>query len=278
MSAGDGLSTADHRRVSDYIGRVAGIQLPDYKRKLVEARLRKRMRATGHGDFSEYLDFVLSPAGESVEQIMLVDALTTNKTDFFREPGHFQFLERYLRGRLEKAPPDRPLRVWSAACSSGEEAFSLAILLSELALEFQRLEFRIEATDIAPSMLDKTRQGIYPEDRVKPVPLELRKRYFLRSRDPVKRLVRMGPALRSHLNVRPLNLISDDYGPDGHYDVIFCRNVMIYFNQMDRASIVQRMNRALVPGGLLFVGHSESIRSYQAGFISEEPAVYRKRD
>tara|TARA_R110000851_G_scaffold135045_1_gene270458 strand:- start:51464 stop:52300 length:837 start_codon:yes stop_codon:yes gene_type:complete len=278
MSAGDGLSAADHRRVSDYIGRVAGIQLPDYKRKLVEARLRKRMCATGYSDFSGYLDFVLSPAGESVEQIMLVDALTTNKTDFFREPGHFQFLERYLRGRLEKAPLERPLRVWSAACSSGEEAYSLAILLSELALEFQGFEFQIEATDIAPSMLDKTRQGIYPEDRVAPVPLELRKRYFLRSRDPGKRLVRMGPALRSHLNVRPLNLISDDYGPDGHYDVIFCRNVMIYFNQTDRASIVQRMNRALVPGGLLFVGHSESIRSYQAGFISEEPAVYRKRD
>ncbi|MDV3504201.1 CheR family methyltransferase [Marinobacter sp. M-5] len=278
MSVAQGLSTADHRRVSDYVGRVAGILLPEYKRKLVEARLRKRMRATGHGNFSDYLDFALSSAGASVEQILLIDALTTNKTDFFREPAHFQFLERYLQRRLERGPLGRPLRIWSAACSSGEEAYSLAILMSELALKFQRFEFRIEATDIAPSMLDATRRGIYSEDRIAPVPLELRKRYFLRSRDRAKQLIRMGPALRSHLSVRPLNLISDDYGPDGHYDVIFCRNVMIYFNQANRAAIVRQMNRALAPGGLLFVGHSESIRSYQSGLISEEPAVYRKPD
>lgn len=279
MSAGQSLTDTDHRRVAAFMEQVAGIQLPAHKRTLIETRLRRRLRETAKASMREYLDFALSPAGEAGEQVLLIDALTTNKTDFFREPVHFQYLEQVVREQLAPAADlgwRQPLAVWSAACSSGEEPYTLAIVLRELQAELPGFRFQIDATDIAQSVLATARAGVYRSDRIAPVPEALRRRYFLRSRDPARGLVKMGPALKSAIEFYEFNLITGEYPARPQYDVIFCRNVMIYFNGSDRERIIGQLRASLRPGGLLFIGHSESIGNQRNGFESLIPTVYRR--
>lgn len=278
MSSAHSLSESDHRRLAEFVGRVAGIQLPAHKRTLIETRLRKRLKVTGRPTMRDYVDYALSPTGVD-EQVLLIDALTTNKTDFFREPAHFDFLERFVR---EELAPERnlgwksPLSVWSAACSTGEEPYTLAMVLFELQAELPGFHFSIDATDIAQSVLETARKGIYRVDRIAPVPQGFRKKYLLRSRNPDKGAIRMAPALRRVINFYSFNLISGEYPSAPQYDVIFCRNVMIYFNGPDRERIIGQLRASLKPGGLLFIGHSESIGHQRGGFESLIPTVYRR--
>ncbi|MBZ9558813.1 MULTISPECIES: CheR family methyltransferase [Modicisalibacter] len=281
MNGGDeGLSPADHRRVAHFVERQAGIRLPTQKRHLIEVRLRKRQRAIGQATLQGYLDFALSPAGaQAAEPLWLVDALTTNKTDFFREPAHFQALADHVRHVL--APRReigwaRPLSVWSAACSTGEEPYTLAIVLRELQAELTGFDFRIEATDIAPSVLETARRACYPAPRIEPVAEVYRRRYFLRSRDPQRGVIKMGPELRSVVRFSTFNLITGQYPGKPRHDVIFCRNVMIYFGDADRQRVIAGLRDALQPGGLLFIGHSESLGGAREGFEPVVPTVYRK--
>ena len=277
----DRLQPGDHRRVAEFVGAQAGIQLPEHKRSLIETRLRRRVKATGHATFRAYLDFALSPAGRDGEQVLLIDELTTNKTDFFREPGHFNFLNRYVAKEL--APHSgpgfsRPLKVWSAACSTGEEPYTLAMVFREIQEEYRQFEFTIDATDIAPSVLEIARKGVYPLGRVAPVSQDLRKKYLLKSRDPEKGLVRVDRATRSTVHFYSFNLITGKFPEKPTYDVIFCRNVMIYFNNEDREKIIRQLRALLRPGGLLFIGHSESIGSQRAAFETLMPTVFRRLD
>lgn len=273
------LSERELRRVAEFVDRVAGIQLPASKQTLVEGRLRKRLRKLGFNEFKAYLDYVLdSPEGRH-ERLHLIDAITTNKTDFFREPEHFRYL-------VEKALPDvekkrqlngrRELKFWSAGCSSGEEAYTLSIVLNEAAERHSGLKFSILATDISKSSLDTARNAVYPERRIDPVSMPLRKKYFLRSRDPSEALVQMGPELRERIQFGSLNFMASSFGLPQKMDVIFCRNVMIYFNSQIREQLVRRFEQQLVPGGYLFVGHSESLNGLENGLEQVAPMVYRK--
>lgn len=273
------LQPAEHKRVADFIASQSGIQLPEHKRSLIETRLRRRVKATGHKSFTDYLNFALSPDGAMGEQILLIDALTTNKTDFFREPGHFDFLCHYLRNHWvghSGAGFASPLKVWSAACSTGEEPYTLAMVLSELRDELGRFEFTIDATDIAPSVLETAKKGIYARSRIAPVAESLRKKYLLKSRDPAKALIRINSSLRACVHFYPFNLITGRYPEKPTYDVIFCRNVLIYFNSEDREKILRRLRTALRPGGLLFIGHSESIGTLRDEFKTLIPTVFRR--
>ncbi|GAB3034480.1 CheR family methyltransferase [Bowmanella dokdonensis] len=270
-----GLSAQDHDKVAEFIGKTVGIQLPPHKRQLIETRLRKRQKATGKSTISDYLAFALSAAGEGERQA-LVDALTTNKTDFFREPGHFEFLQRHLRARLDAGATDREYRFWSAACSSGEEPYTLAMVLAELNAERGGFHFHIDATDISESMLACARAGIYREDRIAPVPIPLRKKYLLRSRDPAKRLVKVDNALRARVNFSQFNLIAGSYPAEPCYDVILCRNVMIYFCERDRSLVINRLKASLKPGGLLILGHSESVGNQRQGLDVLSPTIYQR--
>ena len=273
------LSDRDLRRVSEYIGAEVGIQLPPAKRSLVEGRLGKRLRRLGFSDFTAYLDHALDAPEGTTERIHLVDAITTNKTEFFREPQHFGYLVEHVLPEFERAQPltaGRELAVWSAGCSTGEEPYTLAMVFNEAAMQRPGLRFSILATDISGRALKTAVSGIYPEERVAPVPVPLRRKYLLRSRDRTEGLVRMGPELRQRMRFARLNLMDRRFNLDRQMDVIFCRNVMIYFSVAGRKELARRFETQLVAGGYLFIGHSESLNGMVANLEQISATVYRK--
>jgi len=275
----DPISSRDHRRVAEYIQSTAGIQLPDSKRYLIEGRLRKRQVKLGYKDLKTYLNFVFESVKGKKERINLVDAITTNKTDFFREPEHFNFLQEHIIARLAKKRTlgwAKPLRIWSAGCSSGEEPYTLAMVLREAQIRYPGLRFDITATDISPSVLKIAEQATYPHDRIESIPFALRKRYLLRSIDKSQNLVRMGPEICQHVHFSEFNLLKDAFISTQNYDLIFCRNVMIYFSQQDRLALVKRLSESLSSRGYLFIGHSETLTSECDYLRQKIPAVYQK--
>jgi chemotaxis protein methyltransferase CheR len=275
--SGAALGEAEFRRLAEFIQGHCGIRMPEAKRILVESRLRKRLRALGLSSFRAYCDLVFGARGEA-ERLHLVDALTTNKTDFFREPQHFEYLVRTALPQLVRdtgAGVRRPLAAWSAACSTGEEPYTLAMVLSEVAEGLPGFRFQILATDISIRVLEHARRGVYAGDRVAPVPAPLRKKYLLRSRDPQKDLVRVDPEVRACVKLRRLNLLDDDFGLRELQDVVFCRNVMIYFDRETQEGVLNRLCRHLAPGGYLFLGHSESINGLKVPLRPVAPTIYR---
>ena len=273
----DSLTERDHKRVARYIEQTAGIQLPESKRSLIEGRLRKRQRTRGMSSLRDYLNFVFDSAEGEEERVFLLDAITTNKTDFYREPDHFKILRRHIEQNLaphRKQGWSRPLRLWSAGCSSGEEPYTLAMEMLEVQRQYSTFNFDILATDISVSCLTMAKNATYPHARIEPVSMELRRRYLLRSKDNSRDLVRIAPEVRRYVGFEEFNLLTDLYDFKHKFDVIFCRNVMIYFNNEDRGQICQRFSNALVEGGLLFIGHSESLMDRDTNFRQISPTVY----
>ncbi|MCP4392154.1 MAG: chemotaxis protein CheR [Gammaproteobacteria bacterium] len=275
----DSLQRAELLRVIDFIDKEVGIQLSASKHTLVEGRLQRRLHQLGYKSYKAYLAFVLDTPGGKHERLHLIDALTTNKTDFFREPIHFQYLVDQALTELmqhQKSDGRRELHIWSAGCSSGEEAYTLAIVLNEALEQSVGIRFSILATDISASSLATAKSAIYPEQRIQPVPLSIRKKYFLRSSNPAEALVQMGPKLRDRVRFASLNLMNRNFNLTEKMDVIFCRNVLIYFNTETREKLIQRFEKQLVPGGYLFVGHSESLNGLDTNMKPVSPMVYRK--
>jgi chemotaxis protein methyltransferase CheR len=224
------LAEGDFRRLSAFIYDECGIHLPPSKKTMIEGRLRKRLRALGMSSFGQYCDYLFSPEGMAVESIPMIDMVTTNKTDFFREPEHFDHLvATVLPGLVESYGLGirRELKVWSAACSSGEEPYTLAMVLSHFGETCPGFRFSILATDISTVVLEKAMRGIYDHDRVEPVPLSFRKKYLMRNKDKKKPLVRIAPELRAMIKFRRLNLMDDNFGIREPMAIIFCRNVII---------------------------------------------------
>lgn len=253
---------------------IAGVHLGEAKVDLVRSRLSKRIRALGRRGFRDYVEHVLSPEGRE-ELATMVDVLTTNKTSFFRESGHFELLARQVVPERLRAPGE--LRIWSAGCSSGEEPYTLAMVLLETVPEARRRDVRILATDISARMVARAREAVYDEDRLDDVPEALRRRYFERAPSPAGGPARyaVGAAARSLVQVARLNLM-EPWPMKGPFHVIFCRNVMIYFDRRTRERLVRRFADLLAPGGYLFVGHSESLHALNHGLRYVQPAVYRR--
>ena len=271
------LSDADFARLSKSVTDYAGIQLPPAKKVMVESRLRKRLRFLGIDSFKAYTKFVLTKDGEN-EQIHLIDAITTNKTDFFREPRHFDILRDEILPHLTNKQGigiSRPLRVWSAGCSSGQEAYTLAIILSEWGSHIPDFKFQILATDISISMLHVAKNAIYSEEDVQPMAQALRHKYLLRSKNNEKKLVQIIPELRNKVSLGILNLMDAPYKVPHKMDIIFCRNVLIYFNKTTEEAIINRLSDCLVRKSYLFLGHSESITGMQTPLNSIASAVYQ---
>ena len=273
------LAGADFERVARFIGEFVGIQLPESKHTLVEGRLRKRLRQQGITDFGTYLDYALgSPEGEN-ERLHLIDAITTNKTDFFREPEHFDYLTSQALPEMKRncIRDGRPeLGIWSAGCSTGEEPYTLSMVMHEAVEKTTAMKFSILATDISQHCLETARRGIYTEKHVQAVPLELRKKYLLKSRRSADALVCIGPELKSRVHFGVLNLMDRQFSLKHRMDAIFCRNVMIYFNKAIREELVDKFEKHLVSGGYLFVGHSESLNGLKNGLRQVAPMVYKK--
>jgi chemotaxis protein methyltransferase CheR len=270
------LSVGDFHRLSRFINDLSGIKMSAAKKAMVEGRLRRRVRNLGFDTFSAYCRFVFDGGGLDQEGVHIIDAVTTNKTEFFREPDHFRFLAEQALPDLAPAGRVRPLRVWSAACSTGAEPYTLAMVLETALTGRPGLDFEILATDLCTEVLKTGVQGIYPEDMVAPVPMEWRHRYLLRSRDRAAQRVRIGPELRRKVRFQHLNLTADAYAVKGAFDVIFCRNVLIYFDKAVQAAVLARLCDHLLPGGYLFIGHSETVAGYALPVRAVAPTVFVK--
>ncbi|UFS71323.1 protein-glutamate O-methyltransferase [Geomonas sp. RF6] len=270
------LTLRDFNRLSAFIYEKCGIKMPDVKKTMLESRLQKRLRALGMKKFSDYCDYLFSADGLEQELVPMIDLVTTNKTDFFREPDHFDFLtEKVLPDWLRRSGGGT-FSIWSAGCSTGEEPYTLAMVLSEFAEKHPDFDFRILATDISTRVLDRARNATYAEALVDPVPLALKKKYLLKSKDRANPLVRIAPELRRKVFFRRLNFMDDDFGIREPLDVIFCRNVIIYFDRPTQEKLLQRFHRYMKPGAFIFMGHSETLSGLDVPLVSVFPTVYRK--
>ncbi len=274
------MTAADFERLSSFVYSHCGIKMPLAKKTMLEARLQKRLRTTGVATFHEYCDLLFNTPEGSSELVHMIDAVTTNKTDFFREPVHFSFLSETVFPAFmnnDDRHSRRPLTVWSAGCSSGEEPYTLAIVLAEFAVQNPGFRFTVMATDISTRVLDKAQDGIYDEHQISMIPLALKKKYFLRSKNPNKEQVRVAPQLRTLVSFQRLNLMDERYMiREGSFDVIFCRNVIIYFDRNTQGALLTRLCRYIRNDGYLFLGHSETVHGFDLPLERMASTIYRK--
>ena len=271
----DGLSARDFARLSEFIYAYSGIKMPSGKKTMLEGRIRRRIRATGHPNLAAYCDYLFNEGGLDEEAVQLIDAVTTNKTDFFRESRHFDYLSQTVLPALA-AGGKRKLRVWSAACSTGAEPYTLAMVLEEFSQRQSALDYAILATDLSTDVLDTARAGIYPAELVEPVPPELRRRYVMESLDRQRQEVRIHPALRAKVGFGRLNFMDDRYVVGQPMDLIFCRNVLIYFDKATQIAVLRRLCDCLTPGGHLFIGHSETIQGADLPVTQVSHTIFQK--
>lgn len=274
------LSDREFERLATFIHGSVGIKMPVAKRTMLEVRLGSRVRAMGMESFEEYCTHVFDSGDGAEELRKLVDAVTTNKTEFFREAAHFEWLTSQvlpeLLGRDSALGNTKPLRVWSAGCSSGEEPYTLSMVLSDYAARTGALDFEITATDLSSRMLEAALEAVYRGSVAANVPQQHRRRqYLLRSRDRQKDLVRVAPAIRRRVRFGRLNLL-DPFPFGAQFDVVFCRNVLIYFNRETQVDVLRRMCDVMVDGGYLFVGHSETLHGMSLPLRYVAPTIYAK--
>jgi chemotaxis protein methyltransferase CheR len=271
------LSAGAYRTLVALVYQHSHIRLGPDKQPMLANRLRKRLRALGLVSYDDYCAVLRSAQGpDEIEQ--LVDLISTNHTRFFREPEHFTFLTgRILPGLLPRlAAEGSSLRVWSAAASSGEEPYTLAMVLAEYFGAQAAVDWRVEASDISHRMLDQAQRGIYRLDARHGLPPELLRRYFQRGVGARDGTCRAKAELRQRVRFQHINLFQAEYPVSRDQHVIFCRNVMIYFDPASRAALVQKLTRQLAPGGFLVIGHSESLMGIRHDLESVRQSVFRK--
>ena len=275
----DHISKKNFQRLAQFIEESCGIKMPSSKITMVEGRLRRRVRATGLATLSEYCSYLFDDGGLEAETIELINVITTNKTDFFREPEHFRYLAEHAVPQLMpgRATNGRSLKVWSAACSIGAEAYTLAMVLAGLEQRHTGLRSNIFATDICTDVLKTAVLGIYPEAMIAPVPADMRRSYVMRSRDRASQTVRIAPELRAMVSFGRVNLMEASYQMDREMDVIFCRNILIYFDKTNQERVLQRLSDHLRPGGYMFLGHSETIGGFNLPLEAVDATVFRRR-
>jgi len=273
------LTPQSFQRFATFITRELGIKMSENKIPMLQGRLHRRLRVLGLPSLEAYQAYLFDSGNAGEELADFIDAVTTNKTDFLREAQHFTYLTETIIASLD---PDRsrPLdfKVWCAGCSSGEEPYTLAMVLSDFGERRGNFNFSVFATDISMRVLRSARAAVYDEARIEPVPEAWRRKYLLRSRDMVKRSVRIVPALRARVRFAHLNFMDTDYGVKEMFDVVFFRNVMIYFDRPTQEAVVGRLCQNLRPGGHLFTGHSESLMNLNVPLKMVSSAVYRHTD
>ncbi len=267
-------------KLRQFVHQRTGIKLPASKDLMIESRLRRRVSMRGATTFDGYLDWLFDDGGLEEECEEIIDLLTTNKTDFFRKASHFDFLmDRIVPEALARGRHDRPIRfrLWSAASSTGAEAWTAAMLLARASLAAPRLDWAILGTDISRAVVDQANRAIYPESDLMPVPRELRDSYIMNGRQAGRPAGRIVPELRARVRFGNLNLMEAPYPVETGLDVVFLRNVLIYFEPAVQAHVIRATSAHLRPGGYLIVGHSESMTVRQDGLYQITPGVFRKQ-
>jgi len=267
------LTVPQFKKLGQFIHNNYGIQMPDSKKVLLEGRLQKRIKVNKLANFGEYIEFLFSDAGQVRELSFFIDAVSTNKTDFYREPHHFDFLrEEFLPSFIQQK---NHVKIWSAAASSGEEPYTIAIELNEFIEKNGGFSYEILGTDISTEILKKASRGIYDEKRVEVIPLHIKQKYFLKSKNKDNKTVKVAPVLQKNLRYRTINLTVPLVGIPNDFDLIFCRNVLIYFNRTVQEKVINALCAKLKPGGYLFLGHSESITGIKAPLTQIAPTIYK---
>jgi chemotaxis protein methyltransferase CheR len=270
------MTTYEFSRISEFIEGNFGIKLPAQKRIMVQGRLHKRLLALNMTNFGSYVQYLFSEEGHLKEIPVMVDLISTNKTNFFRESAHFNTLTDVVLSEVVKKNYKSTLKVWSAGCSSGEEVYTLSMILSEFLEHYQSFNYKILGTDISRRMLEKAAKAIYNMNEIDGIPLVLKKKYLLRNKNRTIQNVRIVPELRHKTEFAWLNFMDQDYKLNQQFDVVFCRNVLIYFERAVQEAVLQKILRNIKPGGYLFLGHSESITDMNLQVTKISPTVYRK--
>ncbi|MBY3086162.1 chemotaxis protein CheR [Rhizobium laguerreae] len=272
---GDRISKRNFDKLARFIYDYSGIKMPPTKLTMLEGRLRRRLRATNHATFDDYCDFLFYEDGLAQETVYLIDVVTTNKTDFFREAKHFDYLQSVALPAITNSGV-RTIRTWSAACSTGAEPYTMAMVLAEFAEGRNDVSYSVMATDLSTDVLQTARRGIYPEDLIAPVPRDLQRKYVLTAKQPGRREVRITPKLRSKIGFARMNLMDGKYPIGEPMHVIFCRNVLIYFDKQTQAGVLNRLCDCLAKGGYMFIGHSESITGFDLPLKQVSNTVFQR--
>ncbi len=266
------LSIEVFKQFADLIYKEAGIYLGEHKQALVSARLGKRMRFLSIGNYDDYYDYVQNDRSRQ-ELNQLLDAISTNVTYFYREPDHFEFLASLIRRWADER--QSRFRIWSAASSTGEEPYTIALTLAELLQNLS--DVKILATDISTSVLAVARRGEYPSKKLEKIPRKMIDKYFTPLPGRGEKIYRVKDSVKKMIQFSWLNLSTPPYPMKGPLDVIFCRNVMIYFDNKVKERLLEDMHRLLKPGGYLIVGHAESLSGLLSRFKSVRPSIYIKK-
>ena len=272
---GDRISKRNFDKLARFIYDYSGIKMPPTKLTMLEGRLRRRLRATNHGTFDDYCDFLFNEDGLAQETVYLIDVVTTNKTDFFREAKHFDYLQSVALPAISNSGV-RTIRTWSSACSTGAEPYTMAMVLAEFTEGRNDVSYSVLATDLSTDVLQTARRGIYPEDLIAPVPRDLQRKYVLTAKQPGRREVRITPKLRSKIGFARMNLMDEKYPIGEPMHVIFCRNVLIYFDKQTQAGVLNRLCACLAKGGYMFIGHSESITGFDLPLKQVSNTVFQR--
>lgn len=270
------LTPNEFNKLSSFIMSEYGIKMPPEKRIMLQSRLQKRLKALNMSTFKEYLDYLFSPHGMSEEVIHMMDVVSTNKTDFFRESVHFDYMLTDALPILSNKMGMRNIKIWSAGCSSGEEPYTLAITMSEYIETHRGVDYSILASDISTTVLKAAASAIYKEERINDIPMAIKKKYFLRSKNREDKKVRVIKNLREKVRFSRINLLELSNTRQPEYHIIFCRNVLIYFDRPTQHKILTALSSNIIQNGFLFLGHSESISGMDLPLKPLIPTVFSK--
>lgn len=269
------LSESDFNRLSNFIYTNYGIKMPRVKQVMLQSRLQKRLRELNMSTFKEYVDYVFTSEGQDNEVVHMIDVVSTNKTDFFREPVHFEFMQSHILPEFMQKTRNKTFKAWSAGSSSGEEAYTIAISINEFKDKNGGPEFSIYATDISSRILKSAAEAIYKEQRIENLPLNLKRKYFLRSKNHDLENVRVIPELRRKVTFERLNFMDHTYPGTEVFDLILCRNVLIYFDRPTQEEVIGKLCMKLKKGGYFFLGHSESLTNMKLPLIQLKPTIFQ---
>ena len=271
------LSPAEFKKIATYIEKNVGIKMPPEKRLMMQSRLSARLKALKMNSYQEYIDYVFSRGSNSDEIIMMIDAMTTNLTEFFREPQHFEYMKQEVLPRYA-IEGRNSIKLWSAGCSTGQEPYTLSMVMTDFINSNggPLRNYSILASDISTKVLDKASTAIYPRDAIKGIPIDILRKYFLKGKNPQNPVVRIKPEIRNKVNFMRLNFMDSNYGIKETFQIIFCRNVLIYFDKANQEKVIRQFLNYLEPGGYLFLGHSETIFGMDLPFQTVSPTVFQK--